>query len=239
MPDMEGSTLVLAGTAVTIGFIHTLIGPDHYLPFIVMGEARAWSIRKTMFITFLCGVGHVLSSVVVGFIGIAAGLSLSKLELFESFRGNIAAWLLIAFGLIYMLFSLRRLYRKKRHVHQHHHTEGMTHEHEHDHFSGHSHIHVGDRKNMTPWILFLIFVLGPCEPLIPILMYPAASNNISGVILVSLLFSAVTIATMMTVVLAFRLGLSRINLKPLEQYVNVIAGATIAVSGLAIQLLGL
>ncbi|MBE0678692.1 MAG: sulfite exporter TauE/SafE family protein [Bacteroidales bacterium] len=236
---MEGSTLVLAGTAVTIGFIHTLIGPDHYLPFIVMGEARAWSIRKTMFITFLCGVGHVLSSVVIGSIGIAAGLSLSKLEFFESFRGNIAAWLLIAFGLIYMLISLRRLYRKKKHVHQHHHTDGMAHEHEHNHFSGHSHVHISDRKNMTPWILFLIFVLGPCEPLIPILMYPAAANNIGGVILVALLFSAVTVATMMTVVLAFRLGLSRINLKPLEQYVNVIAGATIAVSGLAIQVLGL
>jgi ABC-type nickel/cobalt efflux system permease component RcnA len=236
---MDGSTIILAGTAVTIGFVHTLIGPDHYLPFIVMGEARSWSIRKTMLITFLCGVGHVLSSVIVGFIGIAAGLSLSRLEFFESFRGNIAAWLLIAFGLIYMLISLRRLYRKKKHVHKHHHTDGMAHEHEHNHFSSHSHVHVSDRKNMTPWILFLIFVLGPCEPLIPILMYPAAANNIGGVILVALLFSAVTVATMMTVVLAFRLGLSRINLKPLEQYVNVIAGATIAVSGLAIQVLGL
>jgi len=236
---MEGSTILLAGTAVTIGFIHTIIGPDHYLPFIVMGEARAWSIKKTMLITFLCGVGHVLSSVVVGFIGIAAGLSLSKLEFFESFRGNIAAWLLIAFGLVYMVISLRTLYRKRKHLHPHHHTDGTTHEHVHDHFSGHSHIHVSDRKNMTPWILFLIFVLGPCEPLIPLVMYPAAENNISGVIVVSLLFSIVTIATMMTVVLAFRLGLSRINLRPLERYVNVIAGATIAVSGLAIQLLGL
>jgi len=236
---MEESTILLAVTAVTIGFIHTLIGPDHYLPFIVMGEARAWSIKKTMFITFLCGVGHVLSSIVVGFIGIAAGLSISKLEFFESFRGNIAAWLLIAFGIVYMLISLRALYRKKKHLHKHHHTDGTDHEHVHDHFSGHSHIHVSDRKNLTPWILFLIFVLGPCEPLIPILMYPAAENNISGVILVSLLFSVVTIATMMTVVLAFRLGLSRINLRPLERYVNVIAGATIAVSGLAIQVLGL
>lgn len=231
--------MLLAATAVTIGFVHTLIGPDHYLPFIVMGEARAWSIKKTMFITFLCGVGHVLSSVVVGLIGIAAGLSLAKLEFFESFRGNIAAWLLIAFGLVYMLISIRSLYRRKSHMHKHHHTNGTEHEHEHDHFSGHSHIHISDRKNMTPWILFLIFVLGPCEPLIPILMYPAAENNISGVILVSLLFSVVTIATMMSVVLAFRLGLSRINLRPLERYVNVIAGATIAVSGLAIQLLGL
>ena len=236
---MEGSTLLLAGTAVTVGFIHTLIGPDHYVPFIVMGEARQWTIRKTMFITFICGVGHVLSSVVLGFIGIAAGISLSKLEFFESFRGNIAAWLLIAFGLIYMLISLRSLYRKKKHVHAHHHTDGTDHEHEHSHFSGHSHIHAEAKKNMTPWILFLIFILGPCEPLIPIVMYPAAENNMSGVILVSLLFSVVTIATMMSVVLAFRFGFSRINLRPLERYVNVIAGAIIMVSGLAIQFLGL
>lgn len=236
---MEGSTLLLAGTAVTIGFIHTIVGPDHYIPFIVMGEARRWTIRRTMLITFLCGLGHVLSSVVVGFIGIAAGISLSKLEFFESFRGNIAAWLLIAFGLVYMLVSLRSLYRRKNHVHAHHHTDGTDHEHEHGHFSGHSHIHLENKKNMTPWILFLIFVLGPCEPLIPIVMYPAAENNIHGVIIVSLLFSVVTIATMMSVVLAFRLGLSRINLRPLERYVNVIAGATILVSGLAIQFLGL
>ena len=236
---MEGSTLLLAGTAVTIGFIHTIVGPDHYLPFIVMGEARGWTIRKTMFITFLCGLGHVLSSVVVGFIGIIAGLSLAKLEFFESFRGNIAAWLLIAFGLVYMLLSIRSLHRKKKHMHPHHHHDGISHEHEHDHFTGHAHVHLADRKNMTPWILFIVFVLGPCEPLIPILMYPAAGNNISGVILVSTLFSVVTIATMMTVVLAFRLGLSKINLRPLERYVNVIAGATIAISGLAIQFLGL
>ena len=236
---MEGSTLLLAGTAVTIGFIHTIVGPDHYIPFIVMGEARRWTIRRTMLITFLCGLGHVLSSVVVGFIGIAAGISLSKLEFFESFRGNIAAWLLIAFGLVYMLVSLRSLYRRKNHVHAHHHTDGTDHEHEHGHFSGHSHIHLENKKNMTPWILFLIFVLGPCEPLIPIVMYPAAENNIHGVIIVSLLFSVVTIATMMSVVLSFRLGLSRINLRPLERYVNVIAGATILASGLAIQFLGL
>jgi nickel/cobalt exporter len=236
---METSTILLAGTAVTLGFIHTLVGPDHYLPFIVMGEARQWTIRKTMFITFLCGLGHVLSSVVLGFVGIFAGLSLSKLEFFESFRGNIAAWLLIAFGLVYMLISLRSLYRKKKHMHSHDHSDGTTHAHEHNHFTGHSHVHVSDRKNLTPWILFLVFVLGPCEPLIPLVMYPAAENNISGVIIVAVLFSLVTIVTMMSIVLAFRLGLSRINMKPVERYVNVIAGATIAVSGLAIQVLGL
>jgi len=27
------------------------------------------------------------------------------------------------------------------------------------------------------WALFLIFVFGPCEPLIPLIMYPAAKLN--------------------------------------------------------------
>jgi len=57
--------------------------------------------------------------------------------------------------------------------------------------------------------------------------------------LVSLLFSVVTIATMMSVVLVFKLGLNRINLKPVEKYSNVIAGAVIFLSGMAIQFLGL
>jgi hypothetical protein len=44
---------------------------------------------------------------------------------------------------------------------------------------------------------------------------------------------------MMSVVLIFKLGLSRINLKPVEKYSNLIAGAMIFLSGLAIQFLGL
>jgi len=236
---MDNSTLLLAGTAVTIGFIHTLVGPDHYIPFIVMGEARKWTLKKTMLITFACGLGHVLSSIILGFIGIAAGITLSKLEFFESFRGNIAAWVLIAFGLVYTIISIRKLYRRKPHQHQHNHTGGVSHIHEHEHYTSHSHVHNTGNKNLTPWILFVIFILGPCEPLIPLVMYPAAENSISGVILVALLFSIVTIGTMMTVVLAFRLGFSRINLRPVEKYVNVIAGVTIMISGLAIQFLGL
>jgi hypothetical protein len=70
-------------------------------------------------------------------------------------------------------------------------------------------------------------------------MYPAAENNIPGAIMVSILFSIVTIATMMSVVAAFKLGLNKINLKPIEKYSHLIAGAMIFFSGLAIQFLGL
>lgn len=236
---MSDSITVLSATAVSLGFLHTLLGPDHYLPFIVLSQAKKWSTRKTMIITFLCGVGHVMSSVILGFIGIAVGISLNRLVNVESFRGNIAGWLFIAFGLVYTVISIKNLYKKKKHTHTHFHLNKGEHTHEHNHFDNHSHVHENDIVKTTPWILFLIFVFGPCEPLIPLLMYPAAENNIAGTILVSVLFSAVTILTMMSIVLAFRLGLSRINLKPLEKYSNLIAGAMILFSGVAIQFLGL
>lgn len=44
---------------------------------------------------------------------------------------------------------------------------------------------------------------------------------------------------MLSVVLAFNLGLNKIDLKPLEKYSHLIAGAMIFISGLAIQFLGL
>lgn len=236
---MNDSITLLSATAVSIGFLHTLLGPDHYLSFIVLSEAKKWTVRKTMLITFLCGIGHVLSSVVLGLLGIGIGIELKKLVAIESFRGNIAAWLFIAFGLVYMIISIRNLIRNKKHHHSHFHFGGEKHDHEHNHHEEHAHIHDREVVKTTPWILFLIFVFGPCEPLIPILMYPAAQNNISGTVFVALLFSVVTIATMMSVVLVFKLGLNKINIKPLEKYNHLIAGSVILMSGLAIQFLGL
>lgn len=236
---MDNSMILLSVTAVSLGFLHTLLGPDHYLPFIVLSEARKWTVKKTMLITFFCGLGHVGSSVILGIAGILVGVSVNKLVSVESFRGNIAGWLFIAFGLVYMIISLRNLYRKRPHSHPHYHLGGQKHVHEHTHFEEHTHVHETDPVKTTPWILFLIFVFGPCEPLIPILMYPAAENNIAGSVVVSVLFSIVTIATMMGIVLAFKLGLSRINLKPVEKYSNLIAGSMILLSGIAIQFLGL
>ena len=88
---MSSELTVLLVTAVSIGFFHTLMGPDHYLPFVVMAVARKWSPARTGLITLICGIGHVLSSVVLGFVGVAMGLALRKLEAFEGMRGDWAA----------------------------------------------------------------------------------------------------------------------------------------------------
>jgi len=88
-------------TALSLGFIHTLLGPDHYLPFIVLSRARKWSLSKTLWITAFSGVGHIAGSVILGIAGVALGISLSKLELIEATRGNLVAWMLIVFGFFY------------------------------------------------------------------------------------------------------------------------------------------
>ena len=234
---MSNEITLLAITAATIGFFHTLFGPDHYLPFIMMSKARNWKMGKTMLITFLCGVGHVGSSIVLGIIGISVGVAIAKIEMFESFRGNMAAWAFIVFGFVYLVWGVRQAIRNKPHTHLHIHEDGSRHEHIHSHKEEHSHIH--GKKNITPWVLFTIFVLGPCEPLIPILMYPSAKNSISGLVFITLIFAVVTIATMMTVVYIASLGYKFVPMKKMERYSHAIAGFIIMFSGLGIQFLGL
>lgn len=246
---MIGSEIwILIGTAASLGFVHTIIGPDHYLPFIVIGRARQWSLRKTLAVSALAGVGHILGSVVLGFAGVALGLAVSRLEGVEAFRGDTAAWLLLGFGLAYFVWGLRRAWRNKPHVHRHLHAAAAAHDHEHTHSGEHVHVHDGDlaqgrhggkKANITPWVLFIIFVFGPCEPLIPLLMYPAAKHSFTGVALVAAAFGAVTIGTMLAVIAAASWGASFLRLGRLERYAHALAGLMIVVSGLAVKLLGL
>jgi len=227
-------------TAASIGFFHTILGPDHYLPFVMMSWARKWSGAKTALITVLCGLGHIGSSIVLGLIGVSVGIAVNKLEFVESFRGNLAAWLLIAFGLVYFVWGLRRAYRNQPHVHSHTHISEAAHTHTHSHQSEHTHVH-NDKTStsIAPWALFVIFVFGPCEPLIPILMYPAAQKSFLGLVVVAGVFGVVTISTMLGVVLLSRVGVSFVPLTRLQRFTHAIAGATILLCGLAIQFLGL
>lgn len=114
---MNDAVIVLFLSTIAIGFVHTLIGPDHYVPLIAMSKARRWSFVKTAIITFLCGLAHVLSAALLGILAILLGITLTKLTFVENWRGDFAAWLLIVFGLLYSLWSIYRL--KNNHGHSH------------------------------------------------------------------------------------------------------------------------
>jgi len=237
---MTSEILVLSLSAAAIAFVHTVLGPDHYLPFVAMSKARGWGMRKTLKVTLFCGLGHLLGSVLIGVVGITLGIQLSSLEWLESVRGNLAAWLLIGFGLAYMGWGLSQAYRNRPHTHWHSHG-GVVHEHVHSHHREHAHVHdkEGQSRLVTPWVIFIIFVLGPCEPLIPLLMYPAARESLAGVLMVTSVFGLVTVLTMILVVGIAITGLGAIKLKPFERFGHAAAGSAILACGLAIAFLGM
>jgi len=228
---MSNEIAILAGTAASIGFFHTLLGPDHYLPFIFMSKARNWSIFKTSWITIACGIGHVGSSILLGVLGYTLSLAVGDLVEIEGFRGNLAAYAFVLFGLIYFIWGFRRALLNKPHKHIHLHKDGTVHDHSHSHLSEHDHVH---KKNITPWVLFTIFVLGPCEPLIPVLMYPAAESSTSGMIYIAVIFGIVTISTMLAIVLLATYGLKVVKLGKLDRWSHALAGAIVFLSGIAI-----
>lgn len=238
--NMSAELSILLTTAVSLAFIHTLAGPDHYLPFIVISRARNWSLARTSWFTVLCGLGHVGSSVVIGLLGIALGIGMAKLNLIEDIRGSLVSYLFTAFGLVYLIWAITRKIRGRQHEHRHFHADGTMHHHRHSHHKEHLHVHERDGKPaLTPWILFTLFVFGPCEPLIPIVMYPAARHHFTELIIVTAAFGIVTILTMLGIVGLSYYGIKLIPVKFLEKYVHVLAGGTILLCGLGMLVLGL
>ena len=236
---MQSQIAVLSLTAATIGVVHTTLGPDHYLPFVFMSKARKWSRTRLITITLLCGIGHVLSSIVLGLIGVFSGAGLSKLVHIEGLRGDWAAWGFTVFGFLYLLWGIFRAIRNKPHRHLHVHDGGVIHQHEHVHEKDHDHLHKNERfTNMTPWVLFLIFALGPGEPLIPLLMYPAYESGISGVVIVSAIFMLSTLISMIVLVTLLDGGLRAVQLGKLERYTHAFAGFMLFLSGVGILFLG-
>lgn len=235
---MDISPIII--TAFSLGFLHTIFGPDHYIPFIALSKSNNWSYKKTVLITTLSGFGHVGSSILIGVIGILFGLSLDSLEIFEAGRGSFAAWLFIGFGLLYMLWGIYRAKENKPHTHTHSHGEGITHSHKHTHEEEHIHLHSEEKqRKMTPWIIFLIFVFGPCEPLIPLFIYPVLKGNVAELIGATIAFSVTTIVTMLVIVSLAYFGVMNIKIKRAEKYIHAISGFVILMCGVAIQFFGL
>ncbi len=236
---METDINLLVASAAMIAFVHTLLGPDHYLPFVAMAKANNWRLKKIVTVTLACGVGHIFGSIVLGFIGIALSIQVSSLEMFESFRGEMAAWALIAVGLTFTVWGVHKAMRNRPHSHSHAHG-GAIHSHTHVHHDEHVHLHRGRSKNsIAPWAILIVFVLGPCEPLIPLLMYPAAQASTVGLIMVTFVFGLVTMLTMLGMVCLSAWGMSFVNLPRLARFDHAIAGFTILMCGCSITFLGL
>ena len=209
-------------TAFLTAVIHTITGPDHYLPFIAIAKSRNFSLQKTLLWTFICGLGHIGSALLIalGFVYLSHFLTDTEFAWIEDNRSDIAAYALIGLGGAYLLWALRHRWLHQ-HGHVHHH--GLT---------MHGGTEIQD-KNITVWVVFIIFVLGPCEALLPILT-ASSVMGIPAVISATVIFSVATIATMLIAVALGYLGISALRFKKTEAYAHELAGVTIMACGLLI-----
>lgn len=209
--------LLLVFSSASVAFLHAL-APDHWLPFTALARASNWTMPRLAWITLLAGLAHVTASLLLGMIGLWAGVAIHHLEGAEAWRGSVGIWLLIGFGVAYALWGLKHA--------QHH----------------HPHVSVDEAIKLylvrRMWMLFAIMVFGPCEPLIP-LMFVAAQRGLPTAWMVSAVFSVVTVAMVMGQSLLAYAGVRLVEAPWMGRYAHALAGLAIVLTGLAVILLGL
>ncbi len=231
---MADDLYLLTATAFCVGVFHTLLGPDHYVPFVAISRSSGWSLEKTLLVTVLCGLGHVASSVVIGAVGLAIGAAVLQVETVEAIRGEVAAWLLLAFGIAYLTWGAFLALQRAPHVHR----DDLAHAASQrlDSESG-----ARDGTIARTWLLFLIFVFGPCEVLVPLFMYPAANANTGAVFSVVTAFALATIGTMVAAVTFAIYGLQWFQRSgswgppDMHRYSHAFTGAAVTACGMLVK----
>ena len=207
---------ILIASGVSVAFFHAL-APDHWLPFVALARGAHWRMARLGLVATLAGLGHVVSSLCLGLVGLWAGWALHRMEGVEAWRGSITIWLLIGFGVAYVLWGLKHA------------------QHPHPHLAVQDAVKAYATRRV--WMLIAILVFGPCEPLIP-LMFLAYQGGIGTIVLVSAVFSLVTIAMIVGQSCLSYAGVRLIQADWMERYAHALAGAVIVATGLLVLALG-
>ena len=102
---MFDESMIIAGSAASIGFVHTILGPDHYLPLVAMAKTNGWSATKTASYVAVCGISHLLGTLLIGSLVFLLGFAFLNIETVQALRGSFAGWFLILFGLVYFAWG--------------------------------------------------------------------------------------------------------------------------------------
>jgi ABC-type nickel/cobalt efflux system permease component RcnA len=242
----SNSIWVLVWTALALGFLHTVLGPDHYVPFAALARAEGWSRPRTAAISAICGLGHVFGSVAIAGVLILLGTAAQGWEhsgwaALHDARGSVVAWALIGVGAAYGLWGVRRALRQRAHTHRHVHADGHEHHHHHDHHHDHVHVHRHEDRaaRVTPWVLFIVFVFGPCESLIPLMLAAQGLGGLGATVLTAGAFTVATVGTIIGTVTLLQAGIDLVPLGRLERWTHAAAGMSLVACGAAVGFLGL
>ncbi len=189
---------------LTLSVLHALI-PSHWLPLVAIGRRESWSPSKVMGITVLAAAGHILSTLLIG---IMIGLLGWKLASWVNhFTHIIAPSILIVLGLFF-------IYR--HHKHKHFHLEAPTGK-------------ITDKQIILTLVATMF--LSPCLE-IEAYFLMAGIHGSHAVLLIGLIYTAITIAGMLMWVGVMYKGMINFNWHVLDHNAGIITGATLILTGL-------
>jgi hypothetical protein len=198
---------LLVGAVLAVGILHTMV-PDHWVPIAVLARTHGWSTARTARTALLAGVGHTVSTLVLGAIVWIAGVAVA--QRFGHAVSTISSLALIAFGAWIAIASVRELRA---------------------HDTGHAHAHP-DSGTSRSTALLLILGSSPMVEGLPA-FFAAGRFGVGLIALMSIVFAIATIATYVVLCVTSARGLERARLGRFERYGEVLSGAIIVAVGLA------
>lgn len=197
-------TSLLIGSLL-ISLLHAVI-PNHWLPVLAIGRKENWSLREITNVTFVSGLAHALSTILIGiFLGVL-GLKLAgKIEYFTHF---IAPGILVLLGAFF--------------IYQHH---------RHKHFHLHQTPNPALPKNKIILALVVAMFLSPCMEIEAYFLL-AGTKGIWAVLTIAALYLVITVSGMVIWVRLAYNGILKLNWHTLEHNSGIITGWTLVITGI-------
>ena len=191
--------------SLLLSLLHAVI-PNHWLPVLAIGKKDNWTLQEVTKVTFISGLAHALSTIVIGIILGFLGLQLaSKIQYFTHF---IAPAVLILLGVFF--------------IYQHH---------RHKHFHLHQVSKLSLSKTKIIMALVVAMFLSPCLE-IEAYFLMAGTKGWWAVATIAALYLTISVTGMVVWVRLVYKGMLKLNWHTLEHKAGIITGWTLIITGI-------
>lgn len=188
-----------------ISLLHAVI-PNHWLPVLAIGKKHGWSLAETTRVTFIAGIAHVVSTIIIGLL---LGLIGSELTMhIEDFTRIIGPSILILIGLYFV---------RQHYAHHHFHLQKEQIE----------------KKTKSSIILALVVAmfLSPCMEIEAYFLL-AGAKGWYVLTAIAAMYSIITIAGMLIWIRIVYKGLLKLNWHKWEHNAGIITGLVLIITGI-------
>lgn len=191
--------------SLLISLLHAVI-PNHWLPVLAIGKKEGWTLGETTRITFIAGMAHVVSTVIIGLLlGLISGELSNNIDHFSHI---VAPAILILIGLYFV---------KQHYSHHHFHLEGKQ----------------LQKKTKSSIILALVtaMFLSPCMEIEAYFLL-AGERGWPMMAAVAIMYSVITITGMLLWIRIVYKGMIKLNWHKWEHNAGIITGVVLIATGI-------